>query len=434
LSPDRTPTLVRLVQISVPRGKREATLGVLDNEGIDYVVNDESSGRDIAAVVTFPLPTNAVEPVLEELRGVGLNDDTYTVITEANTVISRDFEALEDRYAEEKDEDRIAREELTAKAEALAPSLTNYVLLTVISAVIATAGLLLDSPAVVVGSMVIAPLIGPAMTANVGTVVDDNELFIRGVKLQAFGLLLAIASATVFAVLVRTANVVPPIADVTSVGQVRERVAPDFLSLVVALGAGAAGVLSLTSGVSTALVGVMIAVALIPPAATVGIGIAWGQPLVSLGSGVLVLVNILSINLAVLVGLWYQGYRTEHWFREGSARSATVKRIGVLVVSILILSAFLGGVTLDSYQRATTSAEIREQVEGTVDPPAQVLDVEVEQSNSVIFREPRRVVVTVGIPPGTETPGLAAELGSVVDSAAGTDVETSVHYVVVERA
>ena len=425
---------MRLVQLSVPRGKRQAVLGVLDDEGIDYMVNDETSGRDIAAIVTFPLPTNAVEPVLEELRAVGLNDNTYTVITEANTVISREFEALEERYAEEEDEDRIAREELTAKAKDLAPSLSTYSLMTVISAVIATAGLLLDSPAVVVGSMVIAPLIGPAMTANVGTVVDDHELFIRGVKLQVFGLLLAIVSATGFALLVRTANVVPPIADVTSVGQVRERVAPDFLSLVVALGAGAAGVLSLTSGVSTALVGVMIAVALIPPAATVGIGIAWGQPLVSLGSGILVLVNILSINLAVLVGLWYQGYRPEHWFREGSARAATVKRIGVLVVSILILSAFLGGVTLDSFNRATTSTEIREQVEGSVDPPAQVLDVEVEQGNSVIFRQPRHVIVTVGIPPGAEPPVLADRLDDIADAAAGRDVETSVRYTVVERA
>ncbi|MBX0348966.1 MULTISPECIES: TIGR00341 family protein [Haloarcula] len=425
---------MRLVHLSVPTGKREAALGVLDDEGIDYVVSDETSNRDIAAVVSFPLPTNALEPVLEALREVGIDDDAYTVVVDANTVISRQFEALEDRFAEEEDEDRIAREELTSKANDLAPSLPTYAIMTVISAVIATAGLLLDSPAVVVGSMVIAPLIGPAMTANVGTVVDDQELFVRGVKLQAVGLLLAIVSATVFAVFVRTANVIPPLAEVTSVGQIRERVAPDFLSLVVALGAGAAGVISLTSGVSTALVGVMIAVALIPPAATVGIGIAWGEPLVSLGSGVLLLVNVLSINLAVLVGLWYQGYRPEHWFREGNARSATVKRIGVLVASILVLSAFLGGVTLDSFQRATTEAAIQDQIEGAVDAPARVLSVEVERTNTVIFQEPRRVVITVGIPPGTDPPGLAAELDEVADAAAGRDVETSVHYVVVETA
>ncbi|WP_254279821.1 TIGR00341 family protein [Haloarcula marina] len=424
---------MRLVHLSVPTGKREAALGVLDDEGIDYVVSAEDSGRDIAIIVEFPLPTNALEPVLEALREVGINDDTYTVVVDANTVISRQFDELEERYAEEEDEDRIAREELTSKANELAPSLPTYAIMTVISAVIATAGLLLDSPAVVVGSMVIAPLIGPAMTANVGTVVDDQELFRRGVKLQAFGLVLAIASGTVFALVVRTANVIPPIADVTSVGQIRERIAPDFLSLVVALGAGAAGVISLTSGVSTALVGVMIAVALIPPAATVGIGIAWGEPLVSLGSGVLLLVNVLSINLAVLVGLWYQGYRPEHWFREDSARAATIKRIGVLVAAILVLSAFLGGVTLDSYQRATTESEIQASIEESVDPPVRVLDVTVEQTNTVIFQQPRRVVVTVGIPPDADQPNLVGELDAVADEAAGRDVSTEVHYVVVQR-
>jgi uncharacterized membrane protein len=155
---------------------------------------------------------------------------------------------------------------------------------------------------------------------------------------------------------------------------------------------------------------------------------------VSLGSGVLVLVNILSINLAVLVGLWYQGYRPEHWFREGAARSATIQRIGVLAVSILILSAFLGGVTLDSYDRATTDERIQERVEGTVDSPARVLDVTVEQTNTVIFQQPTRVVVTVGVPPGTERAGLAGELDTVIDDAADRDVTTEVHYVVVERA
>jgi uncharacterized hydrophobic protein (TIGR00341 family) len=424
---------VRLVQILIPTGKRDAVLGVLTEEGIDYVLTDETSGREFTAVVTFPVPTNALEPVLEDLRDVGINEDGYTVVVDANTVISSQFDELEETYAEEEDEDRIAREELTSKANDLAPSMSNYALMTVISAIIATAGLLLDSPAVVVGSMVIAPLIGPAMTANVGTVVDDHEMFVQGVKLQAVGLGLAVASATVFALLVRYANVIPPLADVTTVGQIRERVAPDFLSLIVALGAGAAGVVSLTSGVSTALVGVMIAVALIPPAATVGIGIAWGQPLVSLGSAVLLLVNVLSINLAVLVGLWYQGYRPEHWFQESDARSTTVKRIGVLVLSILVLSAFLGGVTFDSYQQATTESDIRDAIQGSVDPPAQVLTVEIEYTNTAIFQQPRRVIVTVGLPPDAEQPLLVDQLDALADDAASRDVATEVRYVTVER-
>jgi uncharacterized hydrophobic protein (TIGR00341 family) len=426
---------VRLVQVTVPTGKRETVCRALDEEGVDYVLADETSGREYAAIAYVPLPTNAVEPVLETLREAGIDESTYTVVLDARTVVSRDFEAMEERYAEEEDTDRIAREELVAAARDLVPSLSNYVILTVVSAVIATAGLLLDSPAVVVGSMVIAPLIGPAMTASVGTVVVDDELFNRGVKLQVVGVLLSVASAAVFAWFVRTVNLVPPFTDVTQIPQVRERLSPDFLSLAVAVGAGVAGSLSLTTGVSSALVGVMIAVALIPPAATVGIGIAWGRPMVSLGSGVLVLVNLLSINLAALVVLRYSGYRPTRWFQLDEARGATIRRVGILAVAIVLLSAFLGGVTYDSYRAATTEERIREATTGVLaeQTAAQLLSLEVERSNDVVFRNTDAVVVTVGVENG-DPPALADSVDAAIENAIGREIRTELRYVRVAGA
>ena len=426
---------MRLVQLTVPSGKLETVRAALDDEGVDFVITEETSDRQYAAIAYIPLPTNAVEPVLERLREAGVDESTYTVILDAQTVVSRDFEKIEERYAEAEDTDRIAQAELVATALDLVPPLRAYLVMTVVSAVIATAGLLLDSPAVVVGSMVIAPLIGPAMTASVGTVVVDEEMFTRGVKLQVVGLLLSVASAAVFAWFVRTVNLVPPITDVTAIPEVRERLAPDFLSLVVAIGAGVAGSLSMTTGVSSALVGVMIAVALIPPAATVGIGIAWGRPMVSLGSGVLVLVNLLSINLAALVVLRYSGYRPTQWFRLNEARGATVRRVAVLVVAIVVLSGFLGGVTYDSFQSAQTEDRIRAAAADTLAATAEarLLDVEVRRSNDVLFRTTESVVVTVGTDGGT-APSLAGPLDAAIENATGHPVDTEVRYVQVERA
>jgi uncharacterized hydrophobic protein (TIGR00341 family) len=428
---------VRLVQISIPAGKRETLLATLEDESVDYVVADETSGREFAAIAYVPLPTNAVEPVLDSLREAGLDDDAFTVVLDANTVVSRRFDQLQEQYADERDEDRIAREELVAAAGGLVPSTRTYVLMTVVSALIATAGLLLDSPAVVVGSMVIAPLVGPAMSASVGTVVDDSAMFRRGIRLQVAGLLLSVLAAFVFAFAVRNVHLVPPLADVTAIPEIRERVAPDFLSLMIAVGAGVAGIVSLTTGVSAALVGVMIAVALIPPAATVGIGLAWGQPLVSLGSAVLLLVNVLSINLAALVVLWYSGYRPQRWFEQDSARRATIIRIGTLVVAIVVLSAFLGGVTLDSYQRATTDEAIQTEADDAVEAfesshDLRLLAVEVEYPRAVPFQDPERVVVTVGVPPGESVSGLATLIRERVAAATGSDVETEVRYVQTE--
>ena len=429
---------MRLVQITIPAGKRETLLSTLDDEGVDYVVTDETSGREYAGVAHIPLPTNAVEPVLDSLREAGLDDSSYTVVMEANTVVSRKFEQLEAEYAEEKDEDQIARDELVAAADSLAPSTRTYVIMTVVSALIATAGLLLDSPAVVVGSMVIAPLVGPAMAASVGTVVDDREMFARGLRLQIAGLLLAIGTAFVFAFAVREINLIPPLADVTAIPEVRERVAPDFLSLIIAIGAGIAGIVSLTTGVSAALVGVMISVALIPPAATVGIGLAWGQPMVSFSSAVLVLVNVLSINLSALVVLWYSGYRPKHWFRRSDAKRATITRVGALVVAIAVLSVFLVGVTVDSFYRATTEEQIQDDTAAAIEEydgsnGIQQLSVEVEYPSQVPFEDPERAVVTVGVPPGVEVTGLAEAISRRVQESTGTNPEIQVRYVTVEQ-
>ena len=435
---------MRLVQVMVPAGKRETVLSTLDEEGIDYVLSDETSGREYTAVVSFPLPTEAVEPMLEELREAGLERDAYTVVLNAETVVSKRFEDLEQRYAEDEASsgDRIAREELVTRAMELSPQLGAFVAMTVISAVVATAGLLLDSAAVVVGSMVIAPLIGPAMAASVGTVLDEDELFVRGVKLQVLGAVLAVASAAGFAALLRYGRVVPfGVDEVFSIAEVRERLAPDVLSLPIALGSGVAGALSLSSGVSTALVGVMIAAALVPPTAVVGIGIAWGRPGTVAGAALLVVVNFVAVNFAALATLWYKGYRPGSFWRLDEARATTVRRVAVLGVAILLSTAVLGGVTVASYESAQFQTAAHEEADALLDGDARVIDVEVTYGGFP-FRQPTAVTVTVGHSPEASPPrigdALARNLADDTQTPFGIGepaaVDVSVRYVAVEES
>ena len=427
----------------VPPGKREAILRTLDDEGIDYVVSEETSNREYTASVTFPLPQAAVEPVLERLHDAGLEREAYTVVLNAETVISRRFEDLVDRYEEDGENGRrIAREELAARARSLAPDWRTFLVMTAVSSVVATAGLLLDSAAVVVGSMVIAPLIGPAMATSTGSVVDDRELLLRGVKLQVAGGVLAVLAAATFAALLRTAQVVPlSAADVFSIGEVRERLVPDVLSLVIALGAGVAGALSLSTGVSTALVGVMIAAALVPPTAVVGIGLAWGSPRTVSGAFVLVLVNFLSINFSALAVLWVMGYRPRGWLRREEARTATLKRIAALGAALLVLSSLLAGVTYGSYRTAAFEEETRETVDDALaaHDGFERLSIEITYEETFPFSRPDRVIVTVGHPPGGETPALAADLAERIDGITDTPfrsdrpISVEVRYVTVDR-
>ncbi|QAU14417.1 TIGR00341 family protein [Halorubrum sp. BOL3-1] len=423
----------------IPAGKRAAVVRALDDEGVDCVVTDETSGREYTAVATFPLPTAAVEPVLDRLREAGIDGSTYTVIVAAETVISRRFEALRDEYEENAEHggDHISREELQAKADGLASGLGTYVLMTVISAVIATAGLLLDSPATVVGSMVIAPLIGPAMSAAVGTVVDDEALFRRGVRMQVLGVAVAVLAATLFAFALRSLALVPPGLDPLELAEVSERLAPNVLVLVVAVGAGIAGIVSLMTGVSATLVGVMIAVALIPPAAAVGVGIAFRIPRLVIGAGVIVAVNVLSIDLSALVMLWYEGYRPQRWFREDDARAAFLKRVGVLVAAIALLSVFLGGVTYESYVASTTETDIRAAASDeltALNSEYELLELTVERTGTVPPLETDRAVVTVGVPPGGTVDGIAPALDDRIETVVDGEVAVEVRTVTVERA
>ncbi|MFC6904823.1 TIGR00341 family protein [Halalkalicoccus tibetensis] len=439
---------MRLVQVTIPAGKREAVLGALDGEGIDYVVTDETSGREYTGVVYFPLPDNAVEPVLDMLEELGLEDQSYTVVVDANTVVSRQFDDLEEKYAtDDTDEERISRQELHAEASDMTPTFPVYATMTLISAVVATAGLLLDSPAVVVGSMVIAPLIGPALAASVGTVTDDDELFWTGVKYQALGLGLAIAGAAVFAWLLKTAQIVPPGVELAAIDEISERFTPDLLLLAVALGAGVAGVLALSTGISVAIVGVMIAAALIPPAAAAGIAIAWGLALPAIGATVLVLVNTVSVNLAGLVTLWYTGYRPRQWFETDAVERKLFRNVVVFTTIVLVLSAFLGAVTVSSHQASTLQQGIDEDIETTLEQAEYdhltLLEVESEVGDETAYEQGAIVDFTQTISHVTVTVGygadegergaLADELHERINERADEEVSVQVQFIEIEE-
>lgn len=413
---------MRLIQILVAKGKREPIIDILEDEDIDYVLTEEASDRDPTGVISFPLPTPAVEPILSRLREVRSDEDSYTIVVQAETVTSRQFEELEERYqqTDPKSRTRIAREELFSRAQDMSPAFRTFLLTTVISALVATTGLLQDSAAVVVGSMVIAPLLGPAIGASVGTVLNDDDLFRDGIKLQATGLVAAVVAATLFAAVAQAVHLVPPGTDVLSISEISSRVSPDLLSLVIALGAGVAGAWSMTSGASEVLVGVMVAAALVPPLGVVGIGIAYGLPIVALSAGVVVIVNIAAINLAGLAVFWYKGYRPANWDEQERASTETRRRIIAFIAITLFLSTFLGTVSYDSYRTATYEEDLQNDVPPVINNSTganvEFRGMAVQYDDPVPFQQPQTIVVNVSVSPGTEPPNLADRIERRADT------------------
>ena len=429
---------MRYLEITVPEGRRRAVLDVLDEEGIDYVVGDETSGRGYAAVVRFPLPTRAVEPTLDRLRRTGIDEDARVIVIDAETVISGAFDDLLERHSQGRARDeRTSRQVLRTKADELTPGVPIYVTMLLISAVVATAGLLADSPAVVVGSMVIAPLIGPALAANVGIVTGDDRLMATGFRYQALGVTVVIAASIGLAGLARLGGLEPGGVDIVVVAELQERVSPNLLSLAVALGAGVAGILSLTRGFSEAIVGVMIAAALIPPAAAAGITVAWGMYGAAAGAGLLVVVNLLSINLAALATLWVAGYRPAGLFEVSPTRRPTYAYGAIFAVGLVVLAAPLGAVTLVDFESTEVAGAAEGAVEETLDDPRyddlQADSVEVTLDDDYPLRSIDRVVVTVSGDDPDGVSHLADRVAVAVAEEADEPVVVEVRYVAAER-
>ncbi|WP_267640311.1 TIGR00341 family protein [Haloarchaeobius amylolyticus] len=427
---------MRLVQALIPEGKRDSVLTVLEREGIDYALFEETGRGDFEAMVQFPVPTNGLEPVLKKLRIAGIRDDSYTIVLPVELVISRRFEALREKYAGL----RVSREELSSRAYDLAPVDETFFPMLFLSTLIAATGLLQNSAATIIGAMVVAPLMGPAIAASVGAVLEDAELGSRGLFLQVTGLVGAIALGFLVGVVVQQTVLVEPDLAIRDVPQIMERVRPGILSLVLALGSGAAGAISIMRGSGSTLVGVAIAVALVPPAATAGIALAYGEPLLALGGTALVVVNLLAINLSALVLFWVAGYRPEHRLEAERARAAVRMRTAKLVVAIAVLTVLLGVVTVTTHEVQSLEKSMIADLEETFDAGEYgrmaYLDSDVEYLPVDHFLgKPVRARVILGYHVDTTPPpGLAHELADRLEAKYGREFRLEVVYVAGERS
>lgn len=339
---------MRLVEIiTMSESTRNTVLDVLEANDLDYSISDRTDDPDTSATISLPLPANAVEPIQKELDDLDLGEEMYTVVVEPETVTSDRLGASDNLYdqVEGLGYQGISRSELHSKAADLTPDPVIYSLMTAISAVVATAGVLLEATAVLVGAMVIAPLIGPPMATSVATVIDDDKLFVRSLKFQAMGGLMAVTSAVVFALVIRSTEFIPSGLDIDAALKLSTHTAPSFLLVVIALSAGFAGAISLSTNAEVGLVGVMIAAAVIPPVGIVGVGVAWGRPTAVLGAAAVVLLNILAINLAAIICLWYLGYHPQSWSDLRKARSTMLRRVIVLATAVILLTTFLAHLT-----------------------------------------------------------------------------------------
>ncbi|MFC4543533.1 TIGR00341 family protein [Halosolutus amylolyticus] len=424
---------MRLIQVLVPDARRDDALRALEREDIDYVRTNEHSDDVDAELVTFPVPTQAVEHVLTSLREAGIDDD-FVIVSSIETARTPGIETLEERYVNGTEaDDSIAPEEIRSRAMNMTPGRATYYAMTLLSAFVATAGLLLDSPAVVVGSMVIAPQVSAALTGTVGLVLNDRRMFLDGLTSLVVGLVVAVCGAFAFSWLIRSGGIVPVTIDITAITQVQQRISPGVLSLLVGVAAGAAGAFGLATAIPVSLVGVMIAVALIPAAAAVGIGLAWGDAGVAMGAFVLLAVNATSILLSGLAVFWYLGYRPKGWTGGNLRANLSPQRVGTLAIVLLVGAVVLlgGGLVLGQHVAFENAAndEVRTVVDGDEYSDLALVELRTEFHDGGAVSDETEVTVVVRRPADAPYPSLPMDLELALEDRTGHPVTIVVEYV-----
>ncbi len=235
---------------------------------------------------------------------------------------------------EEKTPERISREELYEDIKDAARCSRVYLAMVVLSTIVAAIGLRQNSVAVIIGAMVIAPLLGPNMALSLGTTLGDLSMLWRVLRTSLAGIATVMALSVIIGVLVHVDPALPEVASRTRV------VLGD---IAVALASGCAGALAFTTGVSAALVGVMVAVALLPPLVTCGLLLGGGHPALAMGALSLFLLNLICVNLAGVTTFLMQGIHPTTWWEKDRAVKATRIAIGLWVV---LLAALVGMVLL----------------------------------------------------------------------------------------
>ncbi|MFZ0789714.1 MAG: TIGR00341 family protein [Chromatiaceae bacterium] len=289
--------------------------------------SDDGAGRHSVRML---VPDEARQSLTDSLQNLLEGDSAARiVILPVDAVLPRPQPRPEDEERRKKQAVAATREELYEEIARGAKLDSNFLLLTLLSTVAAAIGLAEDSVAAVIGAMVIAPLLGPNIAFAFATSLGDKTLLWQALRTNAAGLGLALALSIGIS-LIWPVNL--------NSSEVLARTVVGLDDVALALASGAAAVLSLTTGLSSTLVGVMVAVALLPPTAVLGMLIGAGRWDPAAGAALLLAVNLVCVVLSAKVVFLVKGVKPRDWTERNRARQSMAAYLSfwALLLSILV--------------------------------------------------------------------------------------------------
>lgn len=323
---------LRLIEMVIPRGYREDVVEVLQKSKVVEILDMELASDFMLFKIL--LTTEDSESTLDRLekRFSHLNGFRIFIIPVQASIpriveISKDEKGLtpeEESIAAE----RISREELYSNVLSVSKPTKIYFIMVILSALVASIGVLNNNVAVIIGAMVIAPLLGPNMGLSLATVLKDKDLAIISLKSIIVGVGISIIISVMIGILVTFDPSIPAIALRTDVA---------LAGIVLAFASGIAGSIAFTTDVSSALIGVMVAVALLPPLSVFGLLLGSGFYYLATGAFLLFLVNLVCINLSGLITFYVQRIKPLKTWEAFKAYRVTYLAMGIWTFVLIIL-------------------------------------------------------------------------------------------------
>ncbi len=296
-------------------------------------------GEDGRRVIRLIVGDEQRQDILDALQGALENSTKAKIVVSAVEAVLPRVETNGDKSSGMMKSGSTTREELYSNIEKNARLTSSYLILVILSTIVVAIGLLEDNVAVVIGAMVIAPLLGPNIALALATALGDTELIWKSLKTGAIGFVVALGLSILIGKLWHLNFDSRELLARTDVG---------LDSIALALASGAAAVLSLSTGLPSVLVGVMVAVALLPPTATMGLMLGAGKFELAMGAGLLLAVNVVSVNLSAKVTFLARGIKPRTGLEKQKARQSMTTYIvfWVVTLAILIVAIYLRHRTL----------------------------------------------------------------------------------------
>jgi len=284
------------IQISLPNEPKTITESLITalNEKLKIKNMILLEGNNNSLVI-IRCQKNSVPRVLEVLNelGIGIEYGIIDILKLQVTIPELAEEELDDS---EELSSRVSVEEIESTIKEGMELNIDFYLFIIIAAFIAGAGLILNSTAIIIGSMIISPLMGPILGVSYGMISKNYNLVKKGIFGQLISVIIAIGIGVLLASLAFLTYSSPSITN-----EMMSRNFPTIFDLIVSIGAGLAVGFAITGKIQSSLVGIAIAVSLMPPAVNIGVTLIYGNLFLSLGSFVLLMSNILAINLMAIL-------------------------------------------------------------------------------------------------------------------------------------